>query len=288
MGVGSINLNLQIKNFKNHLFFKELIPFLIVQIWVIFTVKNILYRSQLLEESITPPRLTLSDLWILLFVVVLFVIIVKYSGRARNIIFRIFFALAIYTGSQLALSLFFSQGLAALVAIALVIGLFIFQRVILHNIAIVATLAGIGAVLGASVDPFIALIILAALSFYDIWAVYKTKHMIVLAESMISAGAISGLVLPMESKDFFSSTRNIAPGPKSMILGSGDVVFPLLLSGAVASYSLSSALIISLFAAIGLWLTHILFVNQAERRPMAALPPIATMTILGYLITLLI
>jgi len=50
---------------------------------------------------------------------------------------------------------------------------------------------------------------------------------------------------------------------------------------------LGQAVITSLFSLIGLFITHLIFVNQKSRRPMAALPPIATLTIIGYLVSLI-
>ena len=70
-----------------------------------------------------------------------------------------------------------------------------------------------------------------------------------------------------------------------MILGSGDVGLPLVLVSSVALISIKQGIIISLFALGGLFLTHLMFVNQKARKPMAALPPIATLTVIGYLIS---
>ena len=72
-----------------------------------------------------------------------------------------------------------------------------------------------------------------------------------------------------------------------MILGSGDIGLPLVFVSSVAATSISRAIIVAVFVVAGLFLTHLIFVNQKERKPMAALPPIATMTIIGYLISLI-
>ena len=72
-----------------------------------------------------------------------------------------------------------------------------------------------------------------------------------------------------------------------MILGSGDIGLPVVLASSVAGYSLDDAIIVAIFSLAGLFLTHLIFVNQRERKPMAALPPIATMSIIGYLVSLL-
>ena len=73
-----------------------------------------------------------------------------------------------------------------------------------------------------------------------------------------------------------------------MILGSGDIGLPVVLASSVARYSLNAAIIVAVFSLAGLFFTHLIFVNQRERKPMAALPPIATMSIVGYLVANLI
>jgi presenilin-like A22 family membrane protease len=73
-----------------------------------------------------------------------------------------------------------------------------------------------------------------------------------------------------------------------MILGSGDVGLPLILATSLVGLYVSEAVIVAAFSLVGLFLTHMIFINQEVRRPMAALPPIATMAIIGYVVAVLI
>ena len=109
--------------------------------------------------------------------------------------------------------------------------------------------------------------------------------MVKMAEGMIKTKNIFGLIIPEKSGDFISPIDKAQPGQGFMILGSGDIIMPLILSSSVIISSFLSSLIIIGFSVAGMFLTHILFVNQNVRRPMAALPPIAAMSILGYLLT---
>ena len=151
----------------------------------------------------------------------------------------------------------------------------------------VITLAGLGAILGLSLTPLTVVIILVVLSFYDIIAVYRTGHMIKLAQTMIQTRAIFGLVIPEKAEGFKENVRAVEPGERFMILGSGDVVLPLVLAAALASISLRQSITVAVFACAGIALTHLLFANQPERKPMAALPPIALMSIIGYVVATL-
>jgi presenilin-like A22 family membrane protease len=109
-----------------------------------------------------------------------------------------------------------------------------------------------------------------------------------MAEVMVKSRAIFGFVIPSSLKEFGSRINTVRPGDHFMILGSGDVIFPLLMSVSLIPISILSSLIVLLFSLLGLFATHLIFVNQKIRRPMAALPPIAAITILGYFIAKLI
>lgn len=152
----------------------------------------------------------------------------------------------------------------------------------------IMTFAGIGAVIGLSFTPETVIILLVALSFYDIIAVYKTKHMVALAENMIKSRAIFGFVIPIAPSGFGEKMVRVVPGEQFMILGSGDVILPLLLSSSLVRVSLTASIIVAAFSAAGLFLMHLIFINQKIRRPMAALPPIALTAILGYLVASLV
>ena len=148
----------------------------------------------------------------------------------------------------------------------------------------VIAIAGIGALFGLTVTPLFAVILLAVLSIYDIIAVYKTKHMISMAKAMIESKAIFGFVIPSKLKLVTERLNNVTPGDNFMILGSGDIVMPLILTSSVAKTSLAGSVIVLIFSLAGLFLTHLIFTNQNKKRPMAALPPIAALSIIGYLI----
>lgn len=274
--------------FKTELFTKELVMFLVVQLWGIFVAVQILRNAAsygLPDQSL---EFTWSSLLVLIVVGVLFFLVVRYGRHFGSYLLRIALALAIFGGSQIALVSITNIVWADILSLLLVILFFSFNKVFIQNIAVILALVGVGTILGLSLSPLTVVIVLVVMSFYDIWSVYITKHMIALANGMIQAGAIFGFVIPIANRDFFTNTKDMTPGQRSMILGSGDVVFPLVLAASVARTSLAGAIVVAMFSSVGLWFTHLLFVNQPERKAMAALPPIAMMSILGYLVFLLI
>jgi presenilin-like A22 family membrane protease len=163
-----------------------------------------------------------------------------------------------------------------LAAVLLLAFLFLLRSIFLQNIAISMSIAGLGGVFGWSFSPTTAVILLVTFSVYDIIAVYKTKHMVKMAQNMVESGAVFGLIITSKK-------------PRDLvILGSGDILLPLILASSVATTSVIDALTVSAFAAVGLFVTHLIFSNQKTRKPMAALPPIATLAVIGYLVAVLL
>src|SRR3989344_5469314 len=167
------------------------------------------------------------------------------------------------------------------VMISVVVIFLFLKNVLIHNIGIILGVAGIGSLLGLALFPKTVVIVMVALSFYDIIAVYVTGHMIKMARAMMDSGATFGFIIPSQMRGFLSNKQEaqsqIGSKGQFMILGSGDIGLPVVLASSVARYSVDGAIVVALFSLIGLFITHLVFVNQRERKPMAALPPIATM-----------
>lgn len=228
------------------------------------------------------------DLIILAAFAIIFIFVAVRFKKAGSVAFRAFLAILIFSGTQAIWGIWFTPLIATVFALAVTVLFWFLRNVIMQNIAMVFTLAGIGAVLGLSLLPMTVIYILVLFSFYDIIAVYKTGHMIKLAQAMIESRAIFGFVIPEPGQTVRHKISGVTPGQGFMILGSGDVIFPLLLSASLVRISLLSAIIVVVFSILGLLLMHLIFINQQTRRPMAALPPIALMAIVGYLVANLI
>ncbi len=234
-------------------------------------------------------RFTFTDLVVLLIFFGAIFFISRYKRIAR-FSFRFFLVLIVFSGTQVILGTLLPPPWDLVTAILFTLVFSLGVNVLVHNLGIIFGIGGIAAVFGLSISVEFGLILLVALSLYDIVAVYVTKHMVTLARSMVESGAVFGFLIPFEFKGFFYG-RNQAQagiGENFMILGSGDIGLPLIFAASLVSVSLTSAIITAAFSLVGLFLTHILFLNQERRRAMAALPPIATMTIVGYLVSLFI
>lgn len=158
----------------------------------------------------------------------------------------------------------------------------------IHDTVLVFSMAGAGSILGLRMDPKIVVALLIVFSIYDFIAVYKTKHMIKMAKEMIKKGVIAALIVPPQISDFKGKLEQVRPGGRFLILGGGDVVFPLLLCASLIQEGVLNALIVAIFSLLGLLASFLVFIFQKQRRPIPALPPIALFSIIGYFITFII
>lgn len=210
------------------------------------------------------------------------------SNKGKRIFFKTLFLLAVVLGSLL----FFNLWLPDLLSV-FIVGLAVWfwlkkPLVILHNLLLVFAIAAVSARIGLSLRPETIIVLLLMFSVYDYIAVYKTKHMVKMAQEMISQQAIIGLVIPQRLIDFKADLKQVKQDGRFMILGAGDIVFPLILAVSVISQSIVYSLIIALFSLLGLLVSFLIFNKQKVRKPMPALPAIAIMSIIGYLITILL
>ncbi|MDO8495513.1 MAG: presenilin family intramembrane aspartyl protease [bacterium] len=279
-----------ISNLKIQLWLKELALFGATQLLGIIVAQR--YLFELANSPLSTPavsfRLTPLDIIVSALLLGFFIWAVIKRTRMTQIVFKLFFFIVIIGGTQVIFSAFFSPILSLILTILLVVLMIVVRSVMLQNVAVMLAIAGIGLVIGLSITPLVAVWALLILSFYDIFAVYVSKHMVKMAEGMVASRAIFGFIIPMEFSGFREKIERVKPGDHFMILGSGDIVLPLVLSIAALKISLAHALVVTLFSLGGLFVTHLLFVTQKQRRPMAALPPIAMMSIVGYLVSVAI
>jgi len=241
-----------------------------------------------LSGGIGPLELTLQTGVIFLVVFALFTtVMVRFAGVAR-LLLSFFLLVALVAGAQFILSAWMPWPFDIFGAVLIAALLWVLPRVVIHDIAIVLGIGGLAAVLGLSMTPLVACVLLAALSVYDIVSVYRTRHMVVLAGRMLQSGAVFGFLVPARLSGFFMRRTDAIESRAVMMLGSGDIGLPLVLATSAVSQSLAAAGIVALASLIGVSSMHWLFVHQEHPAPMAALPPIAVSAILGYLLAILL
>ena len=290
-------MKLEFKHFN--IFWKEAVLFTLTQVLGIFVAVRL---AGFLEElEIEPEPVSILSFLIYFLIVTLAILaFLKISKKGSGVLLQIFFILAVFFGLDILFSVFIIEPGATILAAGLVILRFIRPTILLHNLVVVGGLAGVGGLLGITLFPRDAIILLIILAVYDVIAVYKTKHMVKMAKVMIKKRVILGIIIPEKISGFKASMANVEqdkipnkkilkPGKMGqfMILGGGDLALPLLLIASVAGQNILRSIIILVFALLGLLVMHLIFI-KLKSRPMPALPPIAVFSILGYLVSLLI
>ncbi len=96
--------------------------------------------------------------------------------------------------------------------------------------------AGVTTILGLSFSWVPATILLVALACYDAWAVYRSKHMVTLADELTSQRLPVLLVVPKSAGYKFSQQKSlkeqVAKGEEreAMFIGLGDLIIPGMMS----------------------------------------------------------
>jgi len=205
--------------------------------------------------------------------------------KEKKTFFRAVFILATFFGGTSFFSCWMSDPPALILMAGIVFWWFKRPTILNQDLCLILGIAGIGSILGLSLDPLMVALLLVFFSIYDFIAVYKTKHMIRMAKEMIESRAILAFLIPPNISGFRESLEKIEPGGRFLILGGGDVVFPLLFAASLVSQGILDSLIIATFSLIGLFAGFYFFTTQKVRQPIPALPPIALFSIIGYLIT---
>ncbi|MCX6669319.1 MAG: presenilin family intramembrane aspartyl protease [Methanothrix sp.] len=153
--------------------------------------------------------------------------------------------------------------------------------------------AGISSLFGVSLTILPALLLLLVLAVYDAISVYKTRHMISLAEGVISIKAPLLFVVP-KSRDYSFRKDQVSVSSQeggkrgAYFLGLGDAIIPTILVIS-ANWSLPAASyyginLPSFGAMLGTYLGFLFLMTTSRDKPQAGLPFLNSGVILGFLV----
>jgi presenilin-like A22 family membrane protease len=246
-------------------------------------------------ESIANPFIFIGIL--LAFTLVLLLLIRLGVKRIISliIIFSIFFTF-LYTFTALAIIYLGGTDLFILLALGgaiLATGLlYVYPEWYVIDTLGIFIAGGVASIFGISLGLFPVIILLALLAIYDAISVYRTKHMITLAEGVVNLRTPILFVLPKKSSySYRKEGISLEEGEErgAYIIGMGDLIMPsiIVVSANVflTSASIGGVTIPSLGAILGsvAGLAFLLFF-VARGKPQAGLPPINTGAITGFLI----
>jgi presenilin-like A22 family membrane protease len=207
-----------------------------------------------------------------------------------------------------------------IIAIVLMILLYIRPEWYVVNTVGVLVGAGVVVMLGITFVPTLVIIFMVLAAIYDAWAVYKSKHMLDLADTMIGLKLPILLVAPqergysmleeqapmrerveqVESRDNEDATEAITPKegsapnmvmkpkkrPKeAMFMGLGDVIFPGMLVVSAVQWLPNDGFLVGMITMLGGLCGYMALMTYVARgKPQAGLPLLNGGAILGYLI----
>jgi presenilin-like A22 family membrane protease len=184
-------------------------------------------------------------------------------------------------------------GFASLLfAVALVVLLIKKPNWIVINISAFLLAAGITSIFGMSLEPLPVIVLLVILAVYDAISVYKTGHMVSLADSITKMKLPMLFIIPA-SKDFNISDFEGGKG-KAVFMGVGDAVVPNILVVSAQIYTNSPCIgtikASALLTLIGGILGFIALIAVMERKEGAhpGLPFLNAGAIAGYFLSLLL
>jgi presenilin-like A22 family membrane protease len=195
------------------------------------------------------------------------------------------------------------------------------NNIIIHNLTEIFLYGGLAAFIVPNLDIQVAAILLVGISFYDMYAVWKSKHMVKMAQFQSNQKMFAGLMIPYKKpkdskhqeevqlftqkvessknqKEEHTSTHHKNKKTKhevesseeeikTAILGGGDIAFPLIFSGVVlfVTGSFINSFIITITTTIALAL---LLIKGQQNKFYPAMPFISAGCFAGYAIVWLL
>jgi presenilin-like A22 family membrane protease len=205
--------------------------------------------------------------------------------------------LAVAMGVYYVLSAFFPLLFALVLSLAVLAILHIYPEWYVIDVVGLLVCAGVGTLFGLSMTPFPALLLLVVLAAYDAISVYKTRHMVTLAEGVMEVRAPLLFVVPRK-RGYSFRREGLGSGEDrgAYFLGLGDAIIPTVLVIS-ANWSLSlpqveifgiGANIPALGAMLGTYLGFAVLSMTSRDKPQAGLPFLNGGAILGFLLAALI
>ncbi|UEC42304.1 MAG: conserved membrane protein of unknown function [Methanothrix sp.] len=200
--------------------------------------------------------------------------------------------LAVAIGVYYVLSAFLSPPLALISSLAVIALLHLHPEWYVIDVVGLIVCAGVGTLFGLSMTPIPALILLLILAAYDAISVYKTRHMVTLAEGVMEIKAPLLFVVPRR-RGYSFRREGMGSGEDrgAYFLGLGDAIIPTVLVISANWYFDLPAMEIfgiganlpALGAMVGTYLGFSLLSFTSRDKPQAGLPFLNGGAILGFL-----
>jgi len=223
-------------------------------------------------------------------VIIVFTLIIllaaRYTEHIVKYILLVFFFLSIFYILQ-AFFLIAIPQLSELLALTVAVGaialLIVHPEWYVIDATGVLIASGIIAIFGLSMSIPLIIALLGILAVYDAISVYKTRHMLSLADTVIGESLPLLMVIPKIRHYSFIKETGLEEERDALFMGLGDIIIPgMLAAGAYAagSFGVAAGAIIGSFAGFLLLMTLVMRGN-----PHAGLPALNGGAIAGYVLS---
>lgn len=242
-----------------------------------------------IERPDVAPSLSIWYILAAILVGTVFILLIVKFGKV--LLWKLWFLLAIVMCLSVAFGAFVGSVWAFVLALLFGVWKVVRPNIFVHNFTELFIYGGLAAIFVPILNVFYAFILLVALSFYDMYAVWKSKHMVSMAKFQTKSGIFAGLLIPYSFKVAKIShskrkSKKIQSQIRTAVLGGGDIGFPLIFAGTIlVSLDLVSALWVSLGATLAL--VCLLLASEKDRF-YPAMPFLTVGCAIGYVIAILL
>ncbi len=250
--------------------------FLISQIIGLY-VTGLSIGQKELAFGLEKPELDKETSFVYIFVLIIFVTLIALVIARFNAIrlWKVWFFISIVVVLSVSLSFLVDQKIAITLALIAAFFKIIKPNVIVHNISELFLYGGLSVLFAESLSILTASLLIILIAVYDMYAVWKSKHMIKLAKFQSKARVFTGFLIP-----YIEKKRE-----RFAMLGGGDVGFPLLFASVVMIKYGAVALLIPFIVSISLLL---LLIYGDNDKFYPAMPYLGAGCFAGYGLVLLI
>lgn len=261
-----------------------------IALYVAFKEKRFVEANQ-----ITPPQISLELPVLYFFGAVVFfgVILFLLPIDKLRIVFRVMFTFMFAWGIFIVLGLSIPILIASLVSLAGGLMWYLRPKVWLHNLLMMVALASVGALFGLLLSPWTTVSLMLVISVYDILSV-RFGYMLWMVKKLSESETLPAFIIPrrisiwnlnLTGAGLKRLLEDESAEREFLILGGGDIAFPLLLVVSVFFiYGFTSSIIVAAFSLLGLISTFMIHLFFLKGKPMPALPPVTLVSLIGFLI----
>jgi len=210
-----------------------------------------------------------QGVWFIAAAVIIGTIMLFFLMRVKHaILWKLWFFMAV----GICLTISFGAFLSSVIAFALgfiLAALKVFRpSIVIQNLTELFVYGGLAAIFVPILDKTSVILLLFFISLYDMYAVWRSKHMIKLAKFQTKAKVFAGLLIPYGFPKTGKAVKAKKKGKKSKfksvkiktaILGGGDIGFPLIFAGVIMKeVGLLKVMVIPVFVSISLLLLLLL------------------------------